>query len=194
MAEEIKVDTRWFQDKLGERELSQRRFAKLLGLDPAAVSLILNGKRKVSTSEAANIANILGIPVNEILTRLGDRALSGASKAGIVGIVDDHGRVKPKKSGVVVDAPVQLADNAVALRNEDPSSYFFGWTYFYSPRNDIGADTIGRMCVVKYKDGSQAIRFPRPGLEPNTFILTPLVGAPETGEIVAASRVMWIKA
>ena len=42
-----------------------------MNLDPAAVSLMLRGKRKMSASEAGEIAKLLGVAVDEVLMRAG---------------------------------------------------------------------------------------------------------------------------
>ncbi|NDC87109.1 MAG: XRE family transcriptional regulator, partial [Betaproteobacteria bacterium] len=53
------LDTDWFRDRLKERKLSQRGLAKLLELDPGALSLTLRGLRKLTTEEAHAIATVL---------------------------------------------------------------------------------------------------------------------------------------
>lgn len=70
------IDTRWFQGRLMDRQISQRKLAKHLGLDPAAVSLMLRGKRKATAQEVAEIARTLGVGVDEVMTRLGTGVVS----------------------------------------------------------------------------------------------------------------------
>lgn len=41
-----KVNTKWFSERLAERDMSMRRLAKLLELDPSAVSLMLRGSAR----------------------------------------------------------------------------------------------------------------------------------------------------
>lgn len=65
------VDTHWFHGVLADKRMSQRRLAALMGLDPAAVSLMLRGKRKMSANEVAEMARLLGVSVQEILVRAG---------------------------------------------------------------------------------------------------------------------------
>lgn len=65
------VDTRWFQTRLADARLSQRKLARHLGVDPAAVSLMFRGKRKISAAEAGDIARFLGVSVTEVLLRAG---------------------------------------------------------------------------------------------------------------------------
>jgi len=65
------VDSKWFVGRLMDKNISQRRMAKHLGLDPAAVSLMLRGKRKATAQEVAEIARLLGVGADEVLSRLG---------------------------------------------------------------------------------------------------------------------------
>ena len=68
---EGRVDTRWFQGLLADKKISQRRLAKTIGMDPAAVSLMFHGKRKMSAAEAAAIGKVLSVDVQEVITRAG---------------------------------------------------------------------------------------------------------------------------
>lgn len=76
-----KIDTRWFQDRLTDKKLSQRKLASLLNLDPAAVSLMLRGRRKMSAAEAAEVARVLGVPVKDVLVRAGVYAAADSAMA-----------------------------------------------------------------------------------------------------------------
>ena len=75
-----KVDTRWFQDRLADKRLSQRQLAARMNLDPAAVSLMLRGRRKMSAAEAAEIARYLGVEVDEVLNHAGAQPQTHAAK------------------------------------------------------------------------------------------------------------------
>ena len=52
------MDTNWFRDRLADRGLSQRALARHMGLDAAAVSLMLRGRRVMKLTEAAEIARL----------------------------------------------------------------------------------------------------------------------------------------
>ena len=65
------IDTHWFKDRIADKRLSQRKLASLMGLDPGALSLALNGKRKMSAAEASDIARLLDVDVTEVLTHAG---------------------------------------------------------------------------------------------------------------------------
>lgn len=67
----MNIDTRWFQTRLADRHVSQRQLAKRLGLDPAAVSLMLHGRRKFTAKEAVEIARVLGVELEAVVTKAG---------------------------------------------------------------------------------------------------------------------------
>lgn len=76
------VDVNWFKGRLLDRSISQRKLAKHLGLDPAAISLMINGRRKASAKEIAEIARLLGASSDEVLTRLGAGVPAKRSSGG----------------------------------------------------------------------------------------------------------------
>lgn len=53
------MDTKWFRDRLADKGLSQRGLARHMGLDSAAISLMLRGRRAMKITEAAEIASLL---------------------------------------------------------------------------------------------------------------------------------------
>ena len=113
------VDTNWFRDKLADKRSSQRQLAKHMSLDPAAMSLMLRGKRRMSAAEAADIARFLGVDVQEVLTRAGvdsthptktrDQGGWGASPTAT------HLTAMGEPTESMFDLPVPLADGGVAV-------------------------------------------------------------------------------
>lgn len=101
-----KIDTRWFQDRLADKRLSQRQLAARLQLDPAAVSLMLRGRRKMSVAEAAEIASYLGVEVDEVLRHAGAHHLYCS--------LNGHGEPTTALDIGTVELPVPLAGGAVA--------------------------------------------------------------------------------
>lgn len=116
-SQSAKVDTRWFQNQLADRHISQRKLAKLLDLDPAAVSLMFRGRRKMSAAEAAEVSRVLNVDVDEVLRRAGiGLAVVAAAKP-----VKDvkAATVAPAMEAAVVntsmiDVPVPMADGSTA--------------------------------------------------------------------------------
>lgn len=66
-----RTETRWFQNRLADVRISQRKLAAHLGIDPAAVSLMIRGKRKMSAAEAAEMARLMNVSVDEVLRHAG---------------------------------------------------------------------------------------------------------------------------
>jgi transcriptional regulator with XRE-family HTH domain len=63
------IDSTWFYEKLAERGASLRDMARFMGLDPSAVSRMLNGERKMSAEEQDQIADYLGVNLGEVAAR-----------------------------------------------------------------------------------------------------------------------------
>lgn len=123
------VDTRWFQNRLADQRLSQRKLAGMMGIDPSAVTLMFKGKRAMSAAEAATIARVIGVGVDEVLSRAG--IASGAVGAGKAPMgrrwVDDQDSHGPagdddqevpvageSGAGGLLAIPVPLSDGSVA--------------------------------------------------------------------------------
>ncbi|WFS07740.1 BRO family protein [Methylobacterium sp. 391_Methyba4] len=60
------IDRGWWNAQLARTGLSQRKLARELGVDHAALSLALNGKRHLRFQEALALADILGITVDDL--------------------------------------------------------------------------------------------------------------------------------
>lgn len=93
------IDTLWFQNALRDRKITQRQLAARLGIDAAAVSLMLNGKRKMSAREAADLSSILNLSVDLVM-----------SKAGVGPKVNGT-----EKTCLILSLPVPLADGDMAV-------------------------------------------------------------------------------
>lgn len=66
----VNVDKQWFLDRQAEKSLSLRKMAKLMDIDPSALSRMLNGQRKIKPSEIRSMAGILGTSDAEILAHI----------------------------------------------------------------------------------------------------------------------------
>lgn len=64
------VDRDWWNTRMKTAGLSQRRLAKLVGMDHAALSLALSGKRHLRLQEAFAVADNLGVSVDELRSRM----------------------------------------------------------------------------------------------------------------------------
>jgi transcriptional regulator with XRE-family HTH domain len=112
----MNIDTRWFHTRLADRHVSQRQLAKKLGLDPAAVSLMLHGRRKFTAKEAVEIARVLGVELEAVVTKAGLRRGAGGLLEGNAGGSIETGGAEggsDEGGGDVFEVPVPLADGGV---------------------------------------------------------------------------------
>ena len=128
------VDTDWFQGRLAAKRMSQRGLARLMGLDPAAVSLMLRGKRKMTTTEAAEIARLLNVEVGEVMVRAG--AVLPAKEPPAASVAR-AGKVGP---GSAVDGAVTTLEVPIPMANG-------GLAWVRMPRGITKADAE-RVCAV----------------------------------------------
>lgn len=107
------VDSRWFQSQLALNRLSQRRLAKLIGLDPSAVSLMFRGKRRMTAEEAAMVSRLLNVDVQEVMTR------AGIDLRGVLGVLE----APTAKGGEVgVEPPAPPQPSVFVTRNNSGNS------------------------------------------------------------------------
>lgn len=197
------ISTRWFKDVLAEKQITQRAVAHSLQLDPASVSLMLRGKRRLQLDEAAALAQLLGVPLDDVLYHAGIDPTAGAAKGSvpIMGWIDNEGEVHMRRPDGPrrVQAPQGTPENTVALRyqTEDATD---GAIAFYVPKEEgVDRDCVGRLCVVQIAPagkGPRYLRVVKPGYRRGTWTLTRVrdSGKPvESVELASASPVLWVR-
>ena len=142
-----KVDKQWFQDKIAERGLSQARFAKMQGLDPSQISLLLSGKRKMKLTDIEMFASALGKPVDQVAAKSGLYADSKSKEIAATGWVDDNGRISKLKD-VTVKTDLSLPANAVAIQVRSPATILDGAYVFYLKDVYKSPDEVQTLCIV----------------------------------------------
>lgn len=192
------IDTRWFTDRLDERRMSQRQLAKLMGLDSAAVSLMLRGKRRMSMEEAAQIAVLLQSSTQEVLEAAGVPLNSGR-QVPIIGFALADGTVvlHPEGTHDMVDAPPGLPADAVAIQTRSAGSerpMYDGWLSYLSERQHPPEKSIDTYALVAIKSNGLHMRHVKRGYKRGTYNLTDNTGrTTENVELAWASPVFWIK-
>ena len=173
------MDTKWFRDRLADRGLSQRALARQMGLDAAAVSLMLRGKREMKLTEAAEVARLLGVPADEVMQAAGVRIDSGGQAVPIVGYVDGAGEFhwEQRSSASVAHPggglPAEIA--AVECRTAGgPLAHMHGWLLFgqaSAPRG-IQAEAVGRLSWCRLRNGVIYLAAPHRGVGRGRWDLT----------------------
>ena len=196
----MNVNYHYFRGLLVDRQLSQRRLAGMMHLDPSAVNYMLRGIRAIKLDEAVELAKILEVPLDEVLQNAGidvpDFMVQREGHVSVTGWVDDTFKIRkgkfkgPKK----VEAPPTGGRGVEALRCQNNTA-FDGAMMYYSPRAGVAADTIGRLCVVTDLTGEQVVRIVRHGYKRGTYNLGGIMGgvAQENVRLRAASVVVWVR-
>jgi transcriptional regulator with XRE-family HTH domain len=192
------MNTEWFRDVLAQKKLSQRRLASLMELDPAAVSLMLRGQRRMTPEEAHQMGIILGVKTTQILRQAGVAVSDDVRHVKVTGYIDEHAVVTlfPRRTYDKVVGPADCPEGTYALQMRYPSNTKDGWMYFVSPAEDDPRAHIGQLCVIALDNGEHVMSSLQRGYRTGTFNLIRC----STGQalrtdaaVVWASRVLWIK-
>lgn len=188
----------WFKDRLAEKKLSQRGLAKLLGVDAAAVSLMLRGLREMKIDEAKQIAVILGVSVEEVLAHVSMPITPRAQPVPIIGYINGNSRVEWGENLGTVPRPTgTLPLNVAAIQIRAPEgamSFMDRWLLFvpYPLPEGVSAECIDRMSVVCSPGGECNLALVKRGYAPGRWNLRgPAVNADET-ELRSATPVLLI--
>ena len=172
----MSIDTRWFQDLLTDRQLSQRRLAREIGLDPSAVSLMFRGKRRMQMAEAAQVSRLLGVPLDDVIRHAGIHAPAMAANdlpdlaIPLVYWVDGHGEMHGIEAGQRVEVKAALPDDTIAAQCRTamtPLEHMDRWLILFSAptRSGIQPDAIGKYSVIRLPGGLMTMGYLRPGYE-----------------------------
>jgi hypothetical protein len=169
-------------------------------MDPAALSLLLRGKRRIQASEAEHLAVKLNVPVADVLENIGVNPVAGShNTALLVGTADDQGVVhmeRPKTGARRVSAPTGLPENAAAIVIH-LDGFADGWTVFFTRTDKVDAEGIGRLCVAQEAGATNwYLRVLKRGYVKGTWNLIDQwgrSGAIENVRLASAAPVLWIK-
>lgn len=132
-----------------------------MGLDAAAVSLMLRGKREMKLREAAEVARLMGVPAEEILQHAGLKVGSGGTRLPICGTIDGTAEVRWDNDLGDVQAPPGIdASGAIQCRTQGtPLDYMDRWLLFMAgPKKEgVQPEALERLSVVKIRNGLTGI-------------------------------------
>jgi len=202
-ANPLPIDTKWFFDRIEDKKLTHRQVAAKLEMDPASLSHMLRGNRKVQLTDAQCLAETLGVPLPEVLAAAGIDVMAGAGKSVLITgwIGDDSVVTLEKPTGPRrVPSPEGLPEGSAALRYQTAGSaleLMDGWIVYYTPRQDVDAYVVGRLCVVQVAPkGPRYVRFVRRGYTRGTYNLISQLAEEkmiDSVQLAWASPVTWIK-
>jgi len=194
------VDTKWFRDRLADQRLSQRGLARQLGLDPAAVSLTLRGKREMKIAEAAAIARLLGVPADEVMEHAGVRIASKNTLIPIGGTMDGTAEVHVdlKTLDAVPHPGGDLPEKAIGVLCKTEGSdltHMDGWLLFAKAGFDepgIMPEAVGRLSFCRVKSGGIYVARIVRGMQRGRWTLHTPTGVMKDAEVEWAKPILLV--
>lgn len=201
-----KVNTRWFQDHCRSRGLTQRFVAKALGVDPATLSMIFKGSRKLRLEEAVVIAELFSVGLDEVLVAAGISMGSvkpTAKGLEVGGWVDGEGRLHrgPVKGGRIAPPLPQgeaISGRVGVARYQTIGTLIEaldGALVYYPVTDRLAVDALGRFCVVGLERGEMVVGTLKRGHVAGTFSVLDLGGRVIAEDVAVewAAAVIWLK-
>lgn len=193
------INQEWFKDRLRDLKISQRQLAKRMGMDPASMSYMLSGKRRMSMEEAKVLASHLLVPVTEVMRQAGIEVQDDVRKVPVAGYIGTGGLVTLLPNGThdYVLAPADTPDGSFALQVRMVNSPRDGWLCFVAGTQQAPADCLDKLCVVALKDGGLMAAVVRRGYKRDLYNLILIYEATpnvlENKEVTWAARIVWIQ-
>jgi len=191
------INTKWFIDRLKEKEMSMRQLAKRMNLDPSAVSNMLNGKRMMRTEEANKIANLLGLDVREVIKQSGVPIEEGVRYVSVTLRAIENGEVEniPPETVRKYPAPNDVPFDAEAVQIRDNNSNLDGWIMYSGLVKKDFASSTGRLCVVTLQDSRRILGVLKRGYASNRWNIVPLTGGSVQTDVEVdhVSEIRWIR-
>lgn len=184
------INKAWFKEQLGRHKISQRSLAKRIGVDPAAVSYMLSGNRKMSMDEAKAIADALLVPVTEVMRQAGIEVLDDVRKVPIAGYIGQGAVVTllPKGTHDTAIAPPDVPSGSFALQVRMVQTTFDGWLYYVSGQQQEPEQVLDRLCLVAVDDGRLLQGIVRRGYKRELYNL---VLSPDGGPVLENQKIAW---
>lgn len=121
-------------------------------------------------TEAADIARLIGAPLDEVLTHAGVHEASKGKQISVAGVHDDHEEVQWIDEGFSVPAPTDLPEDAIAIQART-SDFRDGWLLFLRQPHGVSPDSIGRFCVSRLRNGVMMLGQVKKSYRPGRFTI-----------------------
>ena len=197
MTAQKKINTKWFRERLAENDMSMRRLAKLLELDPSAVSLMLRGKRTMTAEEANKISGLLTISVTEVLSQAGIPIEDDARQMQVKAYISAAGTLHPitTKNLRRVNAPRDVPANGLAVQIRAPELLTDGWIVFAGAFDTRVEALIDRLCIVDVVGNGYVLGTLKRGYDDERYNIAPFSGGQVFDNVAAkaVAPVLWIR-
>lgn len=187
-----KVNTRFFVNRIADLDLSNRETARRLNMHFASFHRIIHGQRKVQLDELVALAELLRLPLAEVIENFGVRIRKDAPQAEIVAQVEKGVLMPYVGETRRIESPVE---DAVAVLDTAT-----GWLYFATPivPNRIDPLAVGRLALVEMRPAGSVVAVRELGTLAldrlnGRYSVIRLDGAEVKGAVAAASPVVWVR-
>lgn len=193
------IDEQWFKDKLQEKQLTIRGIAKLMGVHPSTVSLMLRGLRQIQQDDAVKLSDLLSVPVVEIFRRAGAPIKDEQRKIKVLSYCDQEGEhhyIDPDVADSFV-APYDTPTNAYGLQIRTGRKHD-GWMLIVAGNKVKPETCVGKFAVYCTENGNIYVGMIRRGYKEGTYNATNEMadGGHTTYQnlnLVWCQEVVWIK-
>ena len=172
------INRRYFDALMADKQMSLRGLAQTMGMNHSQLSLTLSGNRRLQLDEAAQISQIFGVPLHEVVENAGVmvRPTSGR-RVSVIGAMRGDGTVDIHSQEMIerVTTPCDLPDDAVAVQARTGGTaleWIDAAIFFCRSHNGPDPSMIGRLCFLKIKDGPAVVATIKRGYVENTFNLS----------------------
>lgn len=175
------IDTQWFQERLADQRLTQRSAAKHMNMDPASLSLLFSGKRRLRVDQAADLAELLKVPLNEVIRRAGVE-LTGSKRGilNVIGFIDGKGAVTVREDapGMAFRFDIEVPATAKGFQFRTAQSEADVWDGFIVAVDapTVAAAAIGNTGVIKTRDHGSLFGKARRGYATDEYTIIGLNG------------------
>lgn len=168
----------YFLDLMAARRLSMRGLAQRMGMKHSQLSLTFSGDRKMQLEEAAQLSQMLGVPLHQVVTNAGVAVRPAVGRrVPVIGFIGQDGTATMHGPEVFerTEAPEDMPDDTAAVQcrtTGTPLDFCDGWVAFFRKSEGFDPEAIGRLSFVRIKDGPQGLGTIRRGYQPGTYNLT----------------------
>jgi DNA-binding transcriptional regulator YdaS (Cro superfamily) len=191
------VDKKWFKTRLAEIGLSQRGLARALDVDPAIVTLIFDGRRRIQPEEVPLLARILNATEMQVMRAAG-MSVPVPTKAGTVRVVGHIGGTEPEFDWTAhvdeIPAPPDVPPETVALRFSAAHDIRDGEIIFVTPPTLQPTELLNYRVLASVDGNGVCVGFLRRGSKPGVMTLIDETGQQLNNvKVLWATQVLWVK-
>lgn len=173
------IDKDYFLDLLKKQNVSQRKLAEMMGITHSQLSLTFKGARRMALNEAISIAQIFGVPLQEVADHSGAASVVPRRKHTIKMIMDERGIAHSNDRHELVNAPQGIPAESLLVQARTAESglaWMDGWIFICQPVGKTpSSDLLDVFCLARLSatDGGRLVvgRL-RKGYQPGQFALS----------------------